>query len=100
LPYHCASHAVNCITNGRSGHVRKFDDELAVDCYEAALKFGFKKAETALILKKMSEAFRRLGDTFRADSCLQEAVRLSPKRAGSGSLKKTAVNFVSCSFKL
>lgn len=76
------------------------DDELAVDCYEAALKFGFKKAETALILKKMSEAFRRLGDIFRADSCLQEAVRLSPKRAGSGSLKKTAVNFVSCSFKL
>ncbi|UTC76040.1 DnaJ domain-containing protein [Treponema sp. OMZ 792] len=61
---------------------RYTEDELALDCYEAALELGFKKIDKANILKRMSEIYYRFGDTYRASQCLNEAMLLSPKLRG------------------
>lgn len=61
---------------------RYTEDELALDCYEAALELGFKKIDKANILKRMSEIYYRFGDTYRASQCLNEAMQLSPKLRG------------------
>lgn len=52
-------------------------DELALDVYERALDLNFGKKEDAFFLRKMSEEYRRLGDTATANICLREAEKIS-----------------------
>lgn len=51
-------------------------DELALDVYERALELNLGRANDAFFLKKMSEEYRRLGDSYTADICLRESERL------------------------
>ena len=52
-------------------------DELALDVWERALTMGFPPSDDAFFLRKMAEAYRRIGDDSIADCCLEEAVRAS-----------------------
>ena len=61
---------------------RYVEDELALDCYEAALELGFKKIDRANILKRMSEIYYRFGDSYKASQYVNEAMKLSPKLRG------------------
>ena len=61
---------------------RYVEDELALDCYEAALELDFKKIDGANIFKRMSEIYYRFGDTYRASQYLNKAMQLSPKLKG------------------
>ena len=61
---------------------RYVEDELALDCYEAALELDFKKIDRANIFKRMSEIYYRFGDTYRAYQYLNKAMQLSPKLKG------------------
>lgn len=54
----------------------KISDELALDCWERALELGFGKADDAVFLHLMAEAYRRLGDKATADICEEESLRL------------------------
>ncbi len=77
---------------------RYVEDDLAIDCYEAALKFGLKNSDNAAIHRKLADAYGRLGDTYKADINFREAVRLSPKLAGNRvSSKKNAGSALSAS---
>ena len=51
-------------------------DELALDVYERALDLELGKTNDALFLRKMSEEYRRLGDTATSEICLREAVKM------------------------
>ena len=53
-------------------------DELALDVYERALDLNLGTKNDAFFLRKMSEEYRRLGDSATADICLRE----SEKRGG------------------
>lgn len=61
---------------------RYVEDDLALDCYEAALNFGFKNSDKAHIFRRLAEIYNKFGDAFKAQNCFNEAVRLSPKLAG------------------
>ena len=52
------------------------NDELALDVYERALDLELGKTNDAFFLRKMSEEYRRLGDLFTAEICLQESVKM------------------------
>jgi hypothetical protein len=52
-------------------------DELALDVWERALDLGFGKSDDAFFLRKMSEVYKRMGDTGTADICMAEAVRIA-----------------------
>ena len=54
----------------------KINDELALDSWERALELGFGKKDDAFFLRKMSSAYRRLGDERTARICDEEADRL------------------------
>ncbi|MDE5897853.1 MAG: J domain-containing protein [Treponemataceae bacterium] len=65
-------------------------DELALDVWERALDLGFPAAEDAFFLRKMSEAYRRIGDVRTAELCLAEAAAYMEERpadAHGGALK-------------
>lgn len=64
------------------------EDELAIDCYEAALNLDFENTDKANIFRRMSEVYYRLGDKYAATTCYKEAVRLSPKLMGIKKLQK------------
>ena len=51
-------------------------DELALDVYERALDLELGKTNDAFFLRKMSEEYRRLGDTTTSEICLREAVKM------------------------
>ena len=51
-------------------------DELALDVYERALDLELGKTNDAFFLRKMSEEYRRLGDTSTADICLRESLKM------------------------
>ena len=51
-------------------------DELALDVYERALDLELGKTNDAFFLRKMSEEYRRLGDTSTADICLRESLKV------------------------
>ena len=55
----------------------KIADELALDSWERALELGFGKSDDAFFLRKMSDAYRRMGDERTARICEQEALRLA-----------------------
>ncbi len=55
-------------------------DELAIDVWERALEFGFSPSDDAFFLRRMAEAYRRIGDSRTADICLSEADRLAPEQ--------------------
>ncbi len=55
----------------------KINDELALDVFERALELDFSVSDDVFFLKKMSEAYKRLGDAATAKICMDEAVRLS-----------------------
>ncbi|MCQ2592867.1 MAG: DnaJ domain-containing protein [Treponema sp.] len=51
-------------------------DELALDVYERALDLNLGKANDAFFLRKMSEEYARLGDSYTAEVCLRESMKL------------------------
>ena len=51
-------------------------DELALDVYERALDLELGKTNDAFFLRKMSEEYRRLGDTSTAEICLRESLKV------------------------
>lgn len=51
-------------------------DELALDVYERALELELGPKNDCFFLRKMSEEYRRLGDTVTADICLQESEKV------------------------
>ncbi len=51
-------------------------DELALDCWERALELGFGKADDAFFLRKMAQAYRRMGDERTARICEEESSKL------------------------
>ena len=55
----------------------KISDELALDCWERALELGFGKSNDAIFLRKMSAAYKRMGDERTAKICEEEALRLA-----------------------
>ena len=55
-------------------------DELALDVWERALDLGFSAEDDAFFLQKMAAAYTRLGDTYTASICMQEAVKVSSKK--------------------
>lgn len=59
-------------------------DELAIDAWERALDLGFSASDDAFFLRKMAEAYRRLGDPYTASVCMEEAVRVSGGRKTGG----------------
>lgn len=67
---------------------RYVEDDLAADCYEAALDFDLKKSDKANIHRRLAEIYNKLGDKHRADISFREAVRLSPKLAESKKNKR------------
>ena len=52
------------------------NDELALDAWERALELGFSVQDDAFFLRKMGEAYRRLGDEHTAVICIREAERM------------------------
>ena len=52
------------------------NDELALDVYERALDLELGKTNDAFFLRKMSEEYRRLGDSATSEICLREAVKM------------------------
>lgn len=65
--------ARNILKNHLDG---KISDELALDCWERALELGFGRADDSFFLRKMAEAYRRLGDDGTARICEEESLRL------------------------
>lgn len=57
----------------------KLSDELSIDSWERALELRFGKNDDAFFLRKMAEAYRRLGDMRTARICEEESVRLGGK---------------------
>ncbi|MCI1209762.1 MAG: J domain-containing protein [Treponema sp.] len=53
------------------------NDELALDVWERALDLGFGAADDSFFLRKMSEAYRRIGDQNTAEICMEEAASLA-----------------------
>lgn len=51
-------------------------DELALDAWEQALELGFSPKEESVMLVKMAKAYSRIGDSFAAQACFDEALRL------------------------
>ena len=49
-------------------------DELSIDVWERALDMGFSKSDNSFFLRKMSEAYRRLGDIRTAEICMRESL--------------------------
>ncbi len=68
--------------------VHVFDDDSVLDCCEAAVAFGFPKADEAVLFKIMAEIYYRMGDTANSRMCAAEALRLHPRIRGSIKLKK------------
>lgn len=56
------------------------NDELAIDVWERALDLGFKAEENAFFLRKMAQAYKRVGDVRTASICMEEAARLCPQK--------------------
>ena len=56
------------------------NDELAIDVWERALDLGFKAEENAFFLRKMAQAYKRIGDVRTASICMEEAARLCPQK--------------------
>lgn len=54
-------------------------DELALDTWERALELNFGKSDDAFFLRKMGEAYKRLGDERTSSICFDEAVRIMQK---------------------
>ncbi len=52
------------------------NDELALDVYERALDLELGKNNDAFFLRKMSEEYRRLGDTATSEICLRESEKM------------------------
>lgn len=52
------------------------NDELAIDAWERALDLRLGKKEDGYYLLKMAEAYNRLGDSYTAQICLKEAIKL------------------------
>lgn len=63
-------------------------DEIALDCYEAALELNLGRKDDAFILKLMSRCYDRLGDPHTASLCAAEALALDPRLPGAHELKK------------
>ncbi len=55
------------------------DDELALDCYIAALNLNLNKSDTAQLYRRLSEIYYSFGEIEEAKHYLDEAARLSPK---------------------
>ena len=51
-------------------------DELALDVYERALDLNLRKTNDAMFLRRMSEEYRRLGDSSTAEICLRESLKM------------------------
>ncbi len=62
----------------RSRIAHAVPDELALDAWETALDLGFAKKDEAFFLRRMAEAYERIGDMHTASVCLREAIRLDP----------------------
>ena len=56
------------------------NDELAIDVWERALDLGFNAEENAFFLRKMAQAYKRIGDVRTASICMEEAARLCPQK--------------------
>ena len=53
------------------------NDELALDAWERALDLGFGKKDDSFFLRKMGDAYERIGDVRTAVICREESVRLA-----------------------
>lgn len=64
------------------------EDDIILDCCEAALDFGLSKTDQAEILKKMAEMYYRMGDFSTGDGCAEASARMNPRIRGIAKLKK------------
>lgn len=62
-------------------------DDIALECYEAAVDFGFESSITAELYKKMGECHLRIGDKELAIHCFRQALALNPRIRGISSTK-------------
>lgn len=83
------SFTVNILKRNVEGNIA---DELALDVWERALDLGFDSSDDAFFLKKMAEAYSRIGDKSTAEICLEEAVRISGKRHENKIVYKDKIN--------
>ncbi len=60
-----------------------FPDSIALKCFERALDLRLSDKENALILLRMAECCKRLGDERGAEACLKEAEKLIPQKKGT-----------------
>jgi len=70
------SFALHILKSNIEGNV---SDELALDAWERALDLKFSAADDSFFLKKMAEAYLRLGDRHTADICFEESEKLIKK---------------------
>jgi len=68
--------------------IHTLEDDIVLDCCEAALDFGLNKTDKAEILKKMAEIYYRIGDFSTGDGCAEASVRMNPRIRGITKLKK------------
>ena len=61
----------------RNNIEHKMSDELALDAWERALELRLSKDDDVFFLRKMADAYERIGDSVSAKICRQESVRLS-----------------------
>ncbi len=64
----------------RRNVVGTLHDELALDVFERALDLGFSAKDDAFFLTQMALIYRRMGDDYTADICLEEAGRATDKK--------------------
>jgi len=64
------------------------NDELALDCLEAALEMGLGKKTDATALKLMAQCYERIGDRETARLYLKRAIEIDPALTGIQGLKK------------
>ncbi len=55
----------------------KVSDELALDAWERALELELSREDDAFFLRKMADAYDRLGDSTTAKICRDESIRLA-----------------------